>query len=91
MVVEVDLVLFQVRVELVGAEDLGNLDELVVIVVAVEKWLLAEDLCGFEVTCSLEVKIAPHHAGEHTPQRPHVEAVVVLLEVDEELGTLEVP
>ena len=34
----------QVSVEVVGAENLGNLDELVVVVVSVEEGLLAEDL-----------------------------------------------
>lgn len=31
------------------------------------------------------------HSGEHAAQRPHVQAVVVLLEVHQQLGALEVP
>jgi len=31
------------------------------------------------------------HASEHAAQRPHVEGVVVLLEVYQQLGALEVP
>jgi len=71
--VELDLVLVQVVEQVVGAEDLGDLDELVGVAVSVEEGLLAED-----------------HGGEHGAQAPHVQAVVVLLEVDEQLGALEV-
>ena len=31
------------------------------------------------------------HSSEHAAQRPHVQAVVVLLEVHQQLGALEVP
>jgi hypothetical protein len=71
--VEFQVVRVQVVKEFFGAEKLGNLDQLVVIVVAVKEWLLAED-----------------HAGKHTPQTPHVEAVIVLLQIDEEFRSLEV-
>ena len=53
---------------------LGDLDELVVVVLSVEEWLLLED-----------------HAGEHAAQGPHVQRVVVLLEVNQQLRALEVP
>lgn len=71
--VEFDLVLVQVVEQVVGAQDLGDLNELVGVAVAVEKGLLAED-----------------HGREHGAETPHVQAVVVLLEVDQQLGTLEV-
>jgi len=71
--IELYLVLVQVIEEIIGAKNLGNLDELVRVAVAVEEWLLPED-----------------HRGKHGPQTPHVEAVVVLLEVHQQLGTLEV-
>lgn len=71
--VELDVVLVEVVEEVLGAEHLGNLDELVRVAVAVEEGLLAED-----------------HGGEHGAEGPHVEGVVVLLEVDEELGAFEV-
>lgn len=57
MIVEVDVVcvrelnvqrvrtFLEVGVELVGAEHLGDLDELIVVVVTVEEGLLSEDLC----------------------------------------------
>ena len=32
-----------------------------------------------------------YHAGKHTPQTPHVQTVIVFLEIDQQLGTLEVP
>lgn len=50
---------------------LGNLDQLVVVVVPVEEWLFPE-----------------YHPREHTPQGPHVQRVVVLLEVHQQLRAL---
>lgn len=41
---QVDVVLLQVGVEIIGTKDLGDLDELIVVVVTVEEGLLAEDL-----------------------------------------------
>lgn len=41
--VELDLVLVEIVEEVVGAQDLGNLDQLVRVAVAVEKWLLPKD------------------------------------------------
>ena len=71
--VELYLVLVQVVEQVVSAEDLGDLDELVGVAVSVEEGLLAED-----------------HGRKHGAKTPHVEAVVVLLEIDEQLGALEV-
>jgi len=71
--VELDLVLVEVVEQVVGAKNLGNLDELVGVAVAMEEGLLAED-----------------HGGKHGAETPHVQAVVVLLEVDEQLRALEV-
>jgi hypothetical protein len=34
--------------------------------------------------------LAVDHAGKHAPETPHVEGVVVVLQVDEKLGTLKV-
>lgn len=71
--VELNLILVEVLKELVSAEHLGNLDQLVRVALAVEERLLAED-----------------HGRKHGAQRPHVQAVVVLLEIDQQLGALEV-
>jgi len=71
--VESHAVLVDVGEEFVSAEDLGDLYELVVVVLPLEEGLLLED-----------------HAGEHAPEGPNVEGVVVGLQVDEELGALEV-
>lgn len=71
--VELDLVLVEIVEQVVGAKNLGNLDELVGVAVAVEEGLLAED-----------------HGGKHGAETPHVQTVVVLLEVDEQLRALEV-
>lgn len=71
--VEFDFVLVKVVEEVVGAKDLGDLDQLVRVAVAVEKGLFPKN-----------------HGCKHGTKTPHVQAVVVLLEIDEELRTLEV-
>ena len=67
------VVLVDVGKQLICAEHLGDLDQLVIVILALEEGLLLED-----------------HACEHAAQRPNIERVVVGLEVDEELGSLEV-
>mmetsp|Transcript_9124 Transcript_9124/g.28278 ORF Transcript_9124/g.28278 Transcript_9124/m.28278 type:complete len:520 (-) Transcript_9124:64-1623(-) len=74
MRVQLDAVARQVGVQLLGAQHLSDLNQLVVVVVPVEEWLLAEN-----------------HAREHGAQRPHVQRVVVVLQVHQQLGPLEVP
>jgi hypothetical protein len=71
--VKLDLVLVEVVKQVVSSEDLGNLDKLIRVAVAVEERFLPED-----------------HRGKHGAQAPHVEAVVVLLEINQQLRTLEV-
>lgn len=71
--VELNLVLVEVLEELIGSQNLGDLDKLVGVALSVEEGLLAED-----------------HGGKHGSETPHVETVVVFLEVDEQLGALEV-
>ena len=44
MRVQFDIVLFQILEKLVGAKNLSNFHELVIVVVSVEERLLAEDL-----------------------------------------------
>ena len=71
--VQLNLVLVNVVKQVVGAQDLGNLDQLVRVALAVEEGLLAED-----------------HRGKHGTEAPHVQAVVVLLKIDEQLRALKV-
>lgn len=71
--VKLNLVLVQVVEQVIGAQDLGYLDQLVAVGVAVEEGFFAED-----------------HRRKHGPETPHVQAVVVLLKIDQELGPLEV-
>lgn len=71
--IQLDLVLVQVLEQLLGTQDLGNLDQLVGVAVTVEEGLFAEN-----------------HRREHGSQRPHVQRVVVLLEIHQQLRTLEV-
>lgn len=42
--VELDIILLKVAEQLICTQDFGNLHQLVVIIVSVEEWLLAEDL-----------------------------------------------
>lgn len=71
--IQLDLVLVQVLKQLLGTKDLGNLDQLVGVAVAVEEGLFAED-----------------HRRKHRSQGPHVERVVVLLEIHQQFRALEV-
>ena len=65
----------EVEVEVRGrTQNARDLDQLVVVVVAVEEGLLAED-----------------HRGQHAPQGPHVQRIVVHLVVDKKFRPLEVP
>lgn len=73
MRIQLNVVLVQVLEELLGAKNLGNLDQLVGVAVSVEERLLAED-----------------HRCEHGTEGPHVQRVVVFLEIDKQLRTLEI-
>ena len=71
--VEFYFVLVQIVKEIIRAQHLGNLDQLIRVTVTVEERFLAED-----------------HRGKHGAKAPHVQAIVVLLEIDEEFRALEV-
>lgn len=64
--VKLNLVLVQVVEQVIGAQDLGYLDQLVAVGVAMEEGFFAED-----------------HGREHGPEAPHVQAVVVLLKINQ--------
>jgi hypothetical protein len=72
--VELNLILVQVVGGIVGTDNLGNLDQLVRVALAVEEGLLAED-----------------HGRKHGTQTPSMQAVVIFLEVHQQLGSLKVP
>lgn len=71
--IELDIVLVQIIEQVLGAQNFGNLHQLVRVGLAVEEWLLPED-----------------HGRKHGTEAPHVETVIVLLEVHEQLWSLEV-
>ena len=73
MIVQSHVVFLDILEEVFSTEDLRDLDELVVVVLALEEGLLLE-----------------YHASKHAAERPNVETVVVGLEIDKQLGTLEV-
>lgn len=80
-----------------AAEDVVILGvELYLVLVEVIKQLIgAKDLSDLDQLVGVAVAteeglLAEDHGGEHCAQTPHVETVVVLLEIDEQLGTLEV-
>ena len=67
----------------------------IVLVQVVEQVFRAEDLSNLHqlirITIAVEKGLLPeNHARKHGAQAPHVETVVVLLEIDEQLGTFEV-
>lgn len=71
--VKFDFILVDVVKEIVRTKNLGDLDKLVRVAVAVEERFLAED-----------------HGRKHGSETPHVKTVVVFLEIDQQLRTLEV-
>lgn len=71
--IQFNIVLVQILEQLLGTKNLGDLDQLIRVAVAVEEGFLAED-----------------HRCKHGTQRPHVQGVVVLLEINEQLGALEI-
>lgn len=89
-----DRVLFSVSEKLLRAENAGNLDQLVVIVVAVEEGLFAKDLSHILILSHSAFYTAPplttYHACKHAAITPHIQAVIVFLKVDQELRSLEI-
>lgn len=66
-----------------------------VLVEVIKQLVRAKDLSNLDELIRVAVAVkerlfAEDHGGKHGAQAPHVEAVIVLLEVDEQLGTLEV-
>lgn len=66
-----------------------------VLVQVIEEVIGAEDLCDFDklirVALAMEEGfLSEDHGREHGPKAPHVQAVVVLLKIDEQLGALEI-
>ena len=72
--IQLYLIGVQIIVQAIRPQHLGNLHELIVVVLAPEEGL----------------SLAEHHPRKHHPNAPHVERVVVVLQIDKELGTLEV-
>ena len=67
----------------------------IVLVQVIEQVFRAEDLSNLHQLIRITIPVekgllAENHAREHGTQAPHVEAVVVLLEIDEQLGAFEV-
>ncbi len=87
--VQGDVILIYVLVKTVGAQHLRDLDQLVVVVVPVEERLLTEDLERRKARLH-DAQHGTHHGSKHAAIAPHVQTVVILLEVHEELRSLEV-
>lgn len=84
------------RVELVRSEDLGDLDELIEVVVTLELWVEAESagrVGARKKTTDRQMQrgsthddvLPEDHARDGASQTPHVQSVVVLPVVNEEL------
>ena len=85
------IVLFEILIESLGTQNLGDLHQLVVVIVPVEEWLFTEDLPTNKVSPGTEdITGGTHHRGEHASITPHVQAIVVLLEVHKKFRALEV-
>lgn len=67
----------------------------VILVQVFEEFLGSKDLGDLHQLIGVAVAVeerflAEDHRGEHRTQRPHIERIVILLEVDKELRTLEI-
>ena len=71
--IQSDIVLFNVSEKVISSKDFRNFHQLVVIVFALEEWLLLED-----------------HTSEHASQGPYIEGVIISLEIDQQLRSLEI-
>jgi hypothetical protein len=71
--IQLQVILAQVRKQVIGTQYLGYLDQLVIVIVSVEERLLSED-----------------HSCYHASQGPHIQAVIVVLKVYQQLRTLEI-
>ena len=78
LVVQIQTILLHITHQFVSAHDLDDLDQLVVVVIAMEEWLLLEDL------------YFSYHGRQHSPQTPDVKRVVVQLVVHQQLWALVV-
>ena len=67
----------------------------IVLVQVVEQILRAQHFRNFDQLITIRIPMeerlfSENHAREHGSQRPHIQAVVVLLKVDQQLGAFEV-
>ena len=92
MGVQSNVVLVDILVETFRSKDLCNLDQLIIVVMSVKERFLAEDLDQVKrgLAASRNARTRADHRCKHATVAPHVEAIVVFLEVDEQLGALEV-
>lgn len=71
--IQFDLVLVKIVEQIVGAKNLGDLNQLVRVAVTMEERLLAED-----------------HGRKHGAETPHIETIIVLLEINQQFRALEI-
>lgn len=71
--IQLDVIPIQIFKELLGSQNLGNLDQLVGVASSMEEGLFAED-----------------HGSKHCAKRPHIQRIIIFLEVDKQFGTLEI-
>ena len=89
----------EVPFQLVRTDDLDNLEQLVLIVAPAEEVFAAENLVSGRRQECMDVAATKrnggcsgtHHRREDAADAPYVQAVVVVLVPDEELGALVVP
>lgn len=68
----------------------------IVLVQVLEELLCSEHLCNLHKLVGVAVTVeerflSEYHGGEHSTQRPHVQGVIVLLEVNKQLRPFEIP
>mmetsp|Transcript_12226 Transcript_12226/g.22110 ORF Transcript_12226/g.22110 Transcript_12226/m.22110 type:complete len:371 (+) Transcript_12226:309-1421(+) len=74
MGVQFQVIGIQVMEQFLRPKNLGNFDQLIVVIMSVKEGLLPEN-----------------HPREHTSQTPHIQRVIILLQIHQQLRPLEVP
>jgi hypothetical protein len=88
--IEGNVVLLEVLIEPLCTQNLRNLHQLIIVVVPMEKWLFAENLQANGVREGPKSVMGIYHRGEHASIAPHVQAIVILLEINKKLWPFKV-
>lgn len=87
-----DGILFNIFKEFISTKNTSNLDQLIIIIVTMEKWFLAEDLIlcvvmRFTFSQSFSqhrcYNSSTYHTSKHAAITPHIQTIIIFLEIDQ--------